>query len=149
MVGKQAHLEQVQDSDKGLMLADADKIDYDSDTGIAIFTGNVHVVQQGRSEFHGTAMTYNTNTGEMESGDNTAANRVTMTILPKAKPGAPTDAKPATVVPAPPSTPGIPTPKVKKKKTPAATGPALSPMIAPTPTPAGTTPPTTGPATPR
>lgn len=86
LVGKQAHIEQQQDNGTGLMTADADKIDYDNDTSIAVLTGNVTVVQQGRGTFHGEKMTYNTNTGEMESGDNTPGNRVHMVIQPKSKP---------------------------------------------------------------
>ena len=96
LVGKQAHLEEQQDNNGGLVNANADKIDYNADTGIAELTGNVTVVQQGRGEFHGAHMTYNSHTGEMESGDNTAANRVHMIIQPKAKPAAaPASEKPA------------------------------------------------------
>ncbi|MFI4969887.1 MAG: lipopolysaccharide transport periplasmic protein LptA [Lysobacterales bacterium] len=102
IVGKQAHMEQQQDGG-GLMTADADRIDYDNDTSIADLSGGVSVVQQGRGEFHGAHMTYNTNSGEMESGDNTPANRVHIIMQPKAKPAAqpaaksaaPADAKPA------------------------------------------------------
>ena len=96
LVGKktQAHMQQLQDNGDGLITADANKIDFNSDTGIADLTGNVTIVQQGRGTFHGTHMTYNTNTGEMESGDNTAANRVHMIMLPKNKPATP-PAKPA------------------------------------------------------
>jgi len=94
---KQAHLEQKQDSG-GVMSAESDKIDYDADTSIAVLTGNVVVNQPGRGEFKGAYMTYNTNTGEMESGDKTSANqRVQMVIVPKNK--APADGaapKPAT-----------------------------------------------------
>ena len=82
--GKQAHLEQQQDGG-GLMSADADTIDFHNDTSIAELSGSVKVVQQGRGEFRGAHMTYNTNTGEMESGDNTPAGRVHMIIQPKAK----------------------------------------------------------------
>lgn len=109
LVGKQAHIEQQQDNGTGLMTADADKIDYNNDTSVAVLTGNVTVVQQGRGTFHGEKMTYNTSTGEMESGDSTAGNRVHMVIQPKSKtaakpadtpakdvkaPAKPTDAKP-------------------------------------------------------
>ena len=87
MTGKQAHVEQQQDGG-GSMSADADRIDFDNDTGIAVLTGSVKVVQSGRGEFRGEKMTYNTNTGEMESGDNTPAGRVRMIIQPKAKPAA-------------------------------------------------------------
>jgi lipopolysaccharide export system protein LptA len=126
LVGKkaQAHMEQLQDNDAGLITADADKIDYNSDTSIADLTGNVTVVQQGRGTFHGTHMTYNTDTGEMESGDNTPANRVHMVMEPKkAAPAAttpatappkPADAKPPTVKPA----------KKSKKNAPPAAAPA-------------------------
>lgn len=91
----QAHMQQLQDNGGGLITADANKIDYNSDTGVADLTGNVTVVQQGRGTFHGTHMTFNTNTGEMESGDNTPANRVHMIMLPKNRPAV-VPAKPAT-----------------------------------------------------
>ena len=93
--GKQAHLEQQQDGG-GLMTADADTIDFHNDTSVAELTGDVKVVQQGRGEFRGAHMTYNTNTGEMESGDNTPAGRVHMIIQPKARPAADTPAEVAT-----------------------------------------------------
>jgi lipopolysaccharide export system protein LptA len=78
LVGKQAHMEQQQDKG-GLVSADADKIDYDADTSVAVLTGNVTVVQQG--------------TGEMESSDTTSHKPVTMTFEPKTK-AAPAKAKP-------------------------------------------------------
>ena len=99
MIGKkkQAHLEQQQDAG-GLMTAESDKIDYNADTSIAVLTGNVVVNQPGRGQFKGAYMTYNTNTGEMESGDKASdSQRVQMVIVPKNK--APADAtapKPAT-----------------------------------------------------
>jgi lipopolysaccharide export system protein LptA len=99
MIGKkkQAHLEQQQDAG-GVMTAESDKIDYNADTSIAVLTGNVVVNQPGRGEFKGAYMTYNTNTGEMESGDKTSdSQRVQMVIVPKNK--APADGaapKPAT-----------------------------------------------------
>lgn len=95
LIGKQAHIEQQQDNGTGLMTADADKIDYDNDTSIAVLTGNVTVVQQGRGTFHGAQMTYNTNTGEMESGDSAPGNRVHMVIQPTAKPAKKPADKPA------------------------------------------------------
>lgn len=84
MTGKQAHVEQQQDGG-GTMTADADRIDFDNDTGIAVLTGSVKVVQSGRGEFHGEKMTYNTNTGEMESGETGSGGRVHMILQPKAK----------------------------------------------------------------
>lgn len=103
---KQAHLEQQQDAG-GLMTADSDKIDYNADTSIAVLTGNVVVVQPGRGQFKGAYMVYNTNTGEMESGDKSSAGqRVQMVIEPKnktpaspPKPGATTPPKPADTPP--------------------------------------------------
>lgn len=95
---KQAHLEQQQDSG-GLFTASSDRIDYNADTSVAVLTGNVVVVQPGRGEFKGATMTYNTNTGEMESGDKSSSSqRVQMVIQPKNK--APADAKPAAAKPA-------------------------------------------------
>lgn len=94
MIGKkkQAHLEQQQDSG-GLFTASSDKIDYNADTSVAVLTGNVVVVQPGRGQFKGAYMTYNTNTGEMESGDKSGSGqRVQMVIEPKNK--APAGAKP-------------------------------------------------------
>jgi len=83
LTGKQAHLQQVHDGDCGLMSADANTIDYLNATGIATLTGAVVVVQKGKGEFHGEHMTYNTNTGEMESGDLSATSRVHMVMEPK------------------------------------------------------------------
>ncbi len=103
LVGKQAHIEQQQDNGAGLMTADADKIDFDSDTGIAVLTGSVKVVQQGRGTFNGERMTYNTNTGEMESADTVSHTPITMTFEPKKKPATKptaTEQKPADAAPA-------------------------------------------------
>ena len=95
---KQAHMEQQQDAG-GLMTANADKIDYNADTTVAVLTGNVVVVQPGRGTFKGAYMTYNTNTGEMESGDKESpGQRVQMVIEPKNK--APAAAKPDASKPA-------------------------------------------------
>ncbi|HTI96573.1 MAG TPA: lipopolysaccharide transport periplasmic protein LptA [Rudaea sp.] len=85
LTGKPAHLQQVHDGDCGLMTADADNIDYDNLTGIALLTGNVTVIQHGKGEFHGERMRYNTNTGEMESGDSSASSRVHMVMQPKSE----------------------------------------------------------------
>jgi lipopolysaccharide export system protein LptA len=90
LTGKPAHLQQVHDGDCGLMTADADTIDYDNLTGIALLTGDVTVIQHGKGEFHGQRMRYNTNTGEMESGDASPSSRVHMVMQPKSQ-----QAKPA------------------------------------------------------
>jgi lipopolysaccharide export system protein LptA len=133
LIGKkaQAHMQQTQDNDGGLITADADKIDYNADTSVADLTGNVTVVQEGRGTFHGTHMTYNTNTGEMQSGDNTPANRVHMVILPKKKPDAAAPAaKPAVTTPVK-TDPAQPVGKTKKKKT--QPTPAATPATTPAP----------------
>ena len=83
--GKLAHLEQVHDIDCSLMTADAQNIDYNNVTGIAVLTRNVTVVQHGKSEFHGEHMVYNTATGEMEGGDQSAESHVHMVIQPNTK----------------------------------------------------------------
>lgn len=93
LVGQQARMQQLQDKG-GTITADADKIDYDADTSVAVLTGNVTVVQQGSGTFKGEHMTYNTNTGEMESTDVTSHKPVTMTFEPKTK-AAPAKDKPA------------------------------------------------------
>lgn len=83
LVGKPAHLQQVHDGDCGLMTATAKTIDYHADSGIAELTGDVAIVQQYHGEFHGEHMIYNTNTGEMQSGDNAPQSRVHITMEPK------------------------------------------------------------------
>ncbi|HEU4665757.1 MAG TPA: lipopolysaccharide transport periplasmic protein LptA [Dokdonella sp.] len=97
MTGKQAHVEQQQDGG-GTMTADADQIDFNNVTSVAVLTGDVKVVQSGRGEFRGEKMTYNTNTGEMESGDASGSSRAHIILQPKAKspaPAKPGDAQPA------------------------------------------------------
>ncbi|MEP6939185.1 MAG: lipopolysaccharide transport periplasmic protein LptA, partial [Rudaea sp.] len=117
LTGKQAHMQQLHDGDCTLMTADADRIDYNPLTNLADLTGNVVVVQAGRGQFHGQHMIYNTDTGDMESGDpSSASGRVHMTMEPSAdKPApaanpnctgaAPAAAKPATAPPAKPAAP--------------------------------------------
>ncbi len=90
LTGKQAHMQQLHDGDCSLMTANADKIDYNPLTYIAELTGDVVVVQAGRGEFHGQHMFYNTDTGDMESGDkNSPAGRVHMVMEPGDKKPAP------------------------------------------------------------
>ncbi|MCK9538378.1 lipopolysaccharide transport periplasmic protein LptA [Dokdonella sp.] len=92
LTGQPAHLEERQQAGGALVRADAERIDYDADTGVAVLSGNVSVVQQGRGEFRGPRMTYNTRTGEIESGARGAdgeGGRVHLIIAPKAKSAAP------------------------------------------------------------
>jgi len=92
LTGKQAHMQQVHDGDCGLMTADANTIDYKPLTNLAELTGNVKVVQAGRGESHSEHMIYNTDTGDMEAGDNSATSRVRMVMEPSsAKPPPRTD----------------------------------------------------------
>jgi lipopolysaccharide export system protein LptA len=93
LTGKPAHLEQRLDDDGGLMTARAAEIDYNDGTGIAVLTGDVVVVQEGKSEFRGPRMTYNTNTGAMEGGSQAPGSEVRMIF--KAKKPATPPAKPA------------------------------------------------------
>lgn len=96
LTGKPAHLEEI-GNDGDLVISKADKIDYNADTSVAVLDGNVSVVRQGRSEFHGEHMVYNTETGEMESGDLGGNAPVHIVIQPNRKPAA----KPAGDAPKP------------------------------------------------
>jgi len=92
LTGKQAHMQQVHDGDCGLMTADANTIDYKPLTNLAELTGGVKVVQAGRGESHSEHMLYNTDSGDMEAGDNSATSRVHMVMEPSsAKPAPRTD----------------------------------------------------------
>ena len=81
--GSPARLEQLQDNNGGLMTARAAEIDYNDGSHIAILTGDVVVVQEGKSEFRGQRMTYNTETGAMEGGSQAPGSEVHMTFKPK------------------------------------------------------------------
>ena len=84
LTGKPARLVEVTD-DGDKVTSEASHIDYDADTGVVVLDGNVSVVRQGHSEFHGQHMTYNTQTGAMESGDVGGSAPVHVIIQPKAK----------------------------------------------------------------
>ena len=85
LTGTPAHLEQMQDNNGGLMTARAAQIDYSDGTHIAILTGDVVVVQPGKSEFRGQRMTYNTESGAMEGGSQAPGSEIHMTFKPKPK----------------------------------------------------------------
>lgn len=107
VTGKPAHIEQIDDAGN-LMQGDAAQLDYDNINGIAVLTGNAVVRQQGRGEFHGDKLTYNTQTA-LITGQAGGDGLVHGTILPKQKPAAPgapaaTPPKPATPAPQPPTT---------------------------------------------
>jgi len=101
VTGNLAHIEQLDDAGN-LMQGDALQLDYDNINGIAVLTGNAVVRQQGRGEFHGDKLVYNTQTS-LITGEAAGDGLVHGVILPKAKPGTPaaTPPKPAT----PPATP--------------------------------------------
>ena len=116
LTGKLAHMEQMQDDNGGLMTGDAEKLDYKVDAHLVEMTGNVTVVQQKQGTFHGEHMIYNTLTGEMVSGDESATSRVHIILQPKEE-KAPV-AKPAdAATPAPGATPATTPAKKNKTKT--------------------------------
>ena len=82
--GKPAHMQQTLDDCGGLVISTATKIDYDSNTSVAILTGNAVVVQQTRGEFRGERIVYNTQSGEITSGGE-GGPQVTMHMLPQPK----------------------------------------------------------------
>jgi lipopolysaccharide export system protein LptA len=124
--GKLAHIEQIDDAGN-LMQGDADTLDYDNVNGIAVLIGNAVVHQQGRGEFHGDRLTYNTNTA-LITGQAGGDGLVHGIILPKVKPvaGAPAPATPAK----PAAAPAAPSAPVKSAPAPATTSPTK-----PAPTP--------------
>jgi len=83
LTGKPARLEQLLDGDGGKMTARATEIDYDDGSGIAVLTGDVVVIQEGKSEFRGPRMIYNTNTGAMEGGSQAPGSEVHMIFKSK------------------------------------------------------------------
>ncbi len=87
LTGKPANMQQQLDNEGGLMTATADKIEYNTGSSVAEFTGNVVVIQQGKSEFRGDHMTYNSATGAMKSGEDSSNGRVQLRFLPQPKAG--------------------------------------------------------------
>jgi lipopolysaccharide export system protein LptA len=122
LTGSPAHFQQTQDNGT-LVHGQAATIDYRVSENTVILTGNASVVQQGRGEFHGERLVYNTDTGEIQ-GTPASGGRVHITLQPRSKPAS-ASAKPAgasapasstsanapasaaTSVPAPASTSGI------------------------------------------
>lgn len=90
--GKQAKLKQQLD-DGTWMDASADRIDYDIKAEVLTMTGNYHV-KSARGTNAGQKMTYNTRTGEMNSGGD--GTRVRTVIPPKNKAAATPAATPGT-----------------------------------------------------
>jgi lipopolysaccharide transport periplasmic protein LptA len=107
VTGKPAHIQQL-DENNNLMTGDAAQLDYDNIHGIAVLTGSAVVKQQGRGEFHGDKLTYNTDTSQI-TGESSGDGLVHGVFLPKPKPATATPASPpasaasATAVPTPAS----------------------------------------------
>lgn len=100
VTGNPAHIQQLDENDN-LVQGDALTLDYDNINGIAVLTTNAVVRQQGRGEFHGDKLTYNTNTS-LITGEAGGEGLVHGVILPKPKPGAP--AAPGAAPAKPPAT---------------------------------------------
>ena len=79
LTGTPAQLEQLQDNDG---------------TGVAVLTGDVVVVQEGKSEFRGQQFTYNTQSGAMQGGSEAPGSEVHMTFKPKPRPADKPEAEP-------------------------------------------------------
>jgi lipopolysaccharide export system protein LptA len=92
LTGSPAHFQQTQDNGT-LVHGQAATIDYKVSENTVILTGDASVVQQGRGEFHGDRLVYNTDSGEIR-GTPAAGGRVHITLQPRSKP-APAGAKPA------------------------------------------------------
>lgn len=83
--GKPARLAQQLDNDGGMMHARAANIDYEAATSTAVLTGDAQVVQEGRGEFRGERIVYNTESGEVTGGSNAPDSRVHLIVQPKKK----------------------------------------------------------------
>jgi lipopolysaccharide export system protein LptA len=92
LTGTPAHFQQTQDSGT-VVHGQALTLDYKVSENTVILTGDASVVQQGRGEFHGNQLTYDTDTGAIK-GSAASGGRVRITLQPRSKP-APASAKPA------------------------------------------------------
>lgn len=81
--GKPARMQQQLDNG-GRMHATAANIDYSTDSATAILTGNAVVIQEGRGEFRGERIVYNTESGEL-TGEGNSGGGITMRMQPKPK----------------------------------------------------------------
>lgn len=95
VTGKPAHIQQLDESNT-LMQGEAATLDYDNIKGIAVLTTKAMAKQQGRGEFHGDKLTYNTETGAIV-GESVGDNLVTGVLLPKQKSGTSDQIAPAPV----------------------------------------------------
>ncbi len=98
LVGSPAHFQQTQDNGT-LVHGQGATIDYKVSENTVILTGNAVVVQQGKGEFHGEKLVYNTDTGEIQ-GSPVTGGRVHITLQPRTKPAAKPAATSAAAAPA-------------------------------------------------
>ncbi len=102
VTGNPAHIQEL-DENNELVQGDGLTLDYDNINSIAVLTTNAWVKQQGRGEFHGDKLTYNSNT-QLITGVAGGDGLVHGVILPKPKPAAGAapqhPPKPATTKPA-------------------------------------------------
>lgn len=101
VTGRPAHIQQLDDSGN-LMTGEAATLDYDNVHGIAVLTTDAVVKQQGRGQFSGDKLTYDTQTSQI-TGESNGQGLVHGTFLPKPHPLRPAAAPAAT-------TPAAPTP---------------------------------------
>ncbi|TAN08970.1 MAG: lipopolysaccharide transport periplasmic protein LptA [Rhodanobacteraceae bacterium] len=102
LTGTPAHFQQTQDNGT-LVHGQALTLDYKVSENTVILTGDASVVQQGRGEFHGNQLAYDTDTGAIK-GSASGGGRVHITLQPRTKPAPASTAKPAAAgnaVPAP------------------------------------------------
>jgi lipopolysaccharide export system protein LptA len=84
LTGSPAHFRQTQDNGT-LVHGQALTIDYKVSENTVVLTGDAGVVQEGRGEFHGNQLVYNTDSGEIQ-GTPAAGGRVHITLQPRSKP---------------------------------------------------------------
>ena len=111
LTGNPVHLKQLDENNEP-MYGSAREVDDDLIKNIAIFKGNAIIDQPVRGQMHGEKIVYNVDSGEVTSGGD--GSRVSMHILPKAKPATATPDKSKT----PPATPAVPPPDLPPGKTP-------------------------------
>ncbi len=84
LTGNPAHFRQTQDNGS-LVHGQAQTIDYKVSENTVVLTGHAEIVQQGRGQFRGDRLTYNTDSGAI-AGTPAAGGRVHITLQPRSKP---------------------------------------------------------------
>ena len=79
--GGKAHLEQLDDANL-LMTADAQNIDYNVETGVAVLTGSAHAQKQTGGSVSGDVIHYDTSTGTFDV-ESTGSTLTHLTFYPK------------------------------------------------------------------